>query len=722
MAKVTLIQTNFTSGELSPRVSARVDIARYNNGAKEITNGFPQVQGGITYRWGTRFMGETKSSGRVRLVPYIFSNTQSYMLEVGDLYVRLYNKDGQILSGGSPYEIVSPYTIAQALTFDYVQGADTMFIASSQLPIQRLRRFGNTNWDFSAAPFEVTPFDEIGIRPAVGLTLSLATVGTGRTATASAAAFLASDVGRSIAFDAGIATITGFTSTTVVTVSITSAFPSVSLVSGSWKLTLSPQTVCTPSAKDPLNASITLTLTADGWRSDDVGKYVKINGGLVLITGYTSALIVTGKIKRELTATVGAEALSWSLNASVWNAVSGYPVTVSLHEQRLWAAGSVDYPQTIWGSRLGEYLDFTPGVNDDDAPVYPIASDQLNPIKYLASGRSLLAMSSGGEFTIDGGTDKTLSPLNVQSKFRTNHGCASVRPVRIFKDEAFIQRAGKKVRLFGYDGSVDDWAGTDITKLSDHLFSLGITDMAFIQEPEPMLFCIRSDGQLITATIDKEEQVLAWARQDINGVVESIASMQVEGGEQVWLSVNRTINGAEKRYIEVFDTSLTVDSAISGTTGAATKTWGGLGHLEGESVSVVADGIPIGEFTVSGGEVVLSRTASTVMIGLPYTMRLVMLTPEVQTQAGTAQGNAVSISEVSVRVLNSVGMKVNGQYIEFRKFGVGVLDSPIAPYSGYKKLPLLGWGDGEAELVIEHEQPLPFTLLSVIRKVTVNEG
>ena len=339
MAKVTLIQTNFTSGELSPRVSARVDIARYNNGAKEITNGFPQVQGGIAYRWGTRFMGETKSSGRVRLVPYIFSNTQSYMLEVGNLYVRLYNKDGQILSGGSPYEIVSPYTIAQALTFDYVQGADTMFIANSQLPIQRLRRFGNTNWDFSAAPFEVTPFDEIGIRPAVGLTLSLATVGTGRTATASAAAFLASDVGRSIAFDAGIATITGFTSTTVVTVSITSAFPSVSLVSGSWKLTLSPQTVCTPSAKDPLNASITLTLTADGWRSDDVGKYVKINGGLVLITGYTSALIVTGKIKRELTATVGAEALSWSLNASVWNAIGGYPVTVSLHEQRLWAAG-----------------------------------------------------------------------------------------------------------------------------------------------------------------------------------------------------------------------------------------------------------------------------------------------------------------------------------------------------------------------------------------------
>lgn len=725
MPRVTLMQTNFTAGELSPRILGRVDIAKYANGAKTIINAFPQVQGGVAYRWGTRFMGEIKdSSSKARLIPFVFSRTQSYMLEAGNNYFRYYAPEGLILDGGLPYETATPYTSSQAFEVDYVQSADTMFVAHQSYWTRRLRRFGETRWNIDEAPFSPGAFDEIGIRPNAVLTLSATTVGIGRTATAASGVFMASDVGRTFTYESGHAEITGYTSSTVVTCEIKTAFPATNLANGSWILEGSPYTVCTPSAKDPLESVITLTLAAAGWRAGDVGRHVRINGGLVQITsldGTNPDTIANGKIKRALNATVGAEPLSWSLNDFVWNSNDGYPRTVSLYEQRLFAAGSTRFPQTIWGSAIGRTLDFTPGTNDDDACTFPIGADQFNPITYLSSGRSLMALSTGGENTLDGGLEKAIAQLNVQVKFRTNHGTANVRPVRVFKDEAYVQRAGKKIRLFGYNGSTDDWESPDITKLSDHLFQAGIVDLAFVQEPEPILFALRSDGVLLSATIDRDEGVIAWARQVTDGEIESIASMPVDEGEQLWCVVKRTINGQTKRYVEVFDPTIAVDSGIFGINEDGAATWAGLGHLEGKSVSVLADGVPMGEFVVTGGEITLPRDAHEVMIGLPYELDVVVLTPELQTGTGTAQSNAMSISEVWIKVINSIGCLVDGQPIEFRKLDESKLDEAVAEFDGFKKVGKLGWKNGIAETRIQHSQPLPFTLLSVIRKLTVND-
>ena len=276
MARFNLNQTAFTSGELSPRMYARTDVARYNQGAKELTNVIVLIHGGVTSRPGTLLVAPTKTHALAsRLIPYVFSIEQSYQLEFGEGYVRFYTDAGAQIeaSPGVPYEIASPYTAAQLPAIDFTQGADTLFLFHPDVPPQRLQRFGNTDWRLQAAPFDPQPFDELGHRFAVVATLSAATVGTGRTVTAASSVFLPSDVGRTIEAGGGQLTITAWTSGTVVTGTITNAFQSTTLAADAWLLTGSPRQALTPSGKDPVGAIVNLTTASPAFRPEDVGKW-----------------------------------------------------------------------------------------------------------------------------------------------------------------------------------------------------------------------------------------------------------------------------------------------------------------------------------------------------------------------------------------------------------------------------------------------------------------
>jgi hypothetical protein len=89
MPAVTAIKTNFSSGETSPLLFARVDVAKYGNGSQVLQNFIVQRYGGIYKRGGLEFINEVKDSSKnVRLIPFIYSVTQAYILEFGHLYVR----------------------------------------------------------------------------------------------------------------------------------------------------------------------------------------------------------------------------------------------------------------------------------------------------------------------------------------------------------------------------------------------------------------------------------------------------------------------------------------------------------------------------------------------------------------------------------------------------------------------------------------------------------
>lgn len=723
MARVTTNQTNFTAGEVSPKCYGRVDVTRYQNGAAAMPNCLVNIHGGAERRPGKNFIAPTKDhTKRSYLIPFIFSTTQAYMLEFGHLYMRVYvQSGGQVLVGGIPYEIVTPYTEAMLAEVDFTQGADTMFLFHQLVPTQVLRRLAPDLWAIVPAPITVAPFDEVGDTFATALTLSLATVGPGRTATAGVATFLAGDVGRRITYLSGTALITGFTSTTVVTVTIEAAFSLLVLPASQWVLEDSPQSTATPSAKDPVGASITLTASADSFRLGDVGKFVRINGGLVLIDGFTSALSVSGVIKEELTSTVGAPDSAWTLEGSVWNALSGYPGTGALYEQRLVLAGSLKYPQTTWGSKSGLFFDFTIGVNDDDAFSFTLPSTgQINPIRRMASADALMPFTYGGEYTMKGGGDEALTPTNVRAKSPCVYGCNSVKPVRVGDEVLFVQRAGRKIRSMAYRIESDSYKAPDLTVLAEHITISGITDMAYQQEPRSTLWCVRADGAMATLTLDRDEGVTAWTPQHTDGLYESVASIPRADGDEVWVIVNRTIGGVTKRYVERFDTTFYMDSAIKGSDGAGKPVWVGIDHLEGKTVGVKADGVYMGTFVVTAGAITLPRNAFEVEIGLLFSNSVELLRPEVQAGDATAQGNNQRVHETSLLLMETIGAKINGDEIAFREFGDHLLDVAPEEYSGFKRFGLTNWSRGEERLIVSQDEPFPFHLLAVVRKITVN--
>lgn len=750
MPKVKVLQSNFSVGELSPKATARSDIARYPNAAKRMVNVISRTLGSADKRAGTQYIAATKTANKkARLIPYIVSRDSAYMLEMGDQYLRVYKTDGTMVESapGVPYEITTPYTEAYVADMDYSQGEDTMYLFHSSVYPNRLRTFGDAKWNCSNAPFTTTPFAEQGDYYAVALTLSANTVGTGRTMTAASAVFLASDVGRAILWNAGIAVITAFTSTTVVTVEVKVVFDSTAIPSGSWNLDSSPQATVTPSAKDPVGATITLTLSADGWRATDVGKFVRLNGGLCQITGYTSALIVNAKIVKELTSTTACPALAWTLESSVWGTTNGYPRTGTLHEQRLVTAGTTKNPQTVWGSRSGEPLDYTIGTNDDDAYAFTLSSNQKNQISFVVSARNLLVLTYGGEHSMQGGVEKPITPTNVQIKPQSPHGVNKVKPVQVGKETLFSQRAGRKLRAMGYRYDEDGYKSPDLTTLAEHITETGILCMALQQEPDPVIWIVLNNGRLISLTLDRDLDVIAWNRHETDGAVESVAVMPDGDTEQVWLIVRRSINGSIVRYVErmqpdwypvygtaspdpntfppgdePFNWGFTLDCASTQDDAAGKTVWTGLSHLEAKVVRALADGVDMGTFTVASGQITLPRAAKRVLIGLMYYPYVDMLPPTLQTQEGTSTGSAISVNAFYVQVYNTISLTINGdEVIHGRINGPDQLDLSPELQTELVSASMLGWDDG-GNVTISQAAPFPFSLLAVVRTVTINGG
>ena len=159
MRTVDSILTNFTAGELSPNMYGRTDIEKYYNGCMTMENFLVLPQGGAYRRPGSRYVASVKTaSAFTRLVPFIFSTTQSYILEFGNLYMRVYYDGGQVQSGSTVYEVVTPYTTAQLPDLKFAQSADTLYIVHPSHEPRQLTRTAHTSRTLTALAWENGPF------------------------------------------------------------------------------------------------------------------------------------------------------------------------------------------------------------------------------------------------------------------------------------------------------------------------------------------------------------------------------------------------------------------------------------------------------------------------------------------------------------------------------------------------------------------------------------
>jgi hypothetical protein len=536
--------------------------------------------------------------------------------------------------------------------------------------------------------------------------------------------FLQADVGRDIVSQGGLGTITGYTSATQVTVEIKQDFPATQLETGTWAMLGSPQTTCTPGASGPAGSPTTLTLSIAGWRPEDVGKFVRINGGLCRITAYTSSLAVDAIIEIALSSPVAAPALSWTLEGAMWSTAYGWPRCGCIHEQRLWLGGSPTFPKMFWGSAIGGRKDFTLGVDDDEGLAYSIGSGQFVSILHMTTADGLVIYTDGAEYSVRGGQEKPITPTNIRVRRQSAYGSSIVPPVEVGSEQMMIQRAGRKVRAVSpsqFDS--DKFYAPDVSVLAEHVTESGIVRTAYQAEPDPVMYLVRADGQMATLTPDRDQEVFAFSRQVTQGNYESVCVVPTPTGARVFVVVARYIGGVLTRYIETFEPGLHTDSAITGTSESGATIWGGLAHLAGRTVIAKGDGVYLGEFEVGpGDQITLPRAAKSVEIGLQYTTTVKTLTPEFMTQTGSSQGAQLAADAVKVRLFRTVGCSINLQQIAFRKFGDNILDKPPPVFTGDKKATNLGWGDGLYQTLIQQTLPYDFHLLSVITSITANSG
>lgn len=487
------------------------------------------------------------------------------------------------------------------------------------------------------------------------------------------------------------------------------------MTAGTWLLTGSPQADNTPSLISPANAIATLTLAKNGWRSSDVGKYVRMFSGVAKITAYTSATVVSARILVPMVVSpiVAAAPGSWTCESEAWSAANGYPSAICFYEQRFMAGGTELFPTTIWGSQSGDYENMGIGPYDGDALEYRIAANQVNEMRWMLPTKALLVGTAGSEFRVIGGGDSPLTPSNVDVKNETTHGSADVSPVRIGHKLLFVQRAGRKIREIGYAFDSDSFLAGDLTTLADHLTEGGIVEMAYQQEPESILWPVRADGVWLGLTYNREEKVLAWHQHDTDGGAESpcVIPDPVNNRDELWLAVKRTIGGATKRYIERLDPDRpNVDSFIL-YDGVATVTIPGLTHLEGKTVDALADGFVVKGKVVAGGQITLDTAASLVVVGLPYESELIPNRQEFSTDKINTIGKLKHWVKIFLRLLDTSSLEVNGDELPFRT-GAAPLGSPPDPYTGDIQVSNLGI-DTEADIVIKQKNPLPATILCV---------
>jgi hypothetical protein len=227
---------------------------------------------------------------------------------------------------------------------------------------------------------------------------------------------------------------------------------------------------------------------------------------------------------------------------SAWGPVFGYPSDVEFYSDRLFFARTSSQPQTIWASKIGNYVNFgksVPGV-DDDAITATLNARQVNAIADLVPLDKLIVLTTGGEWKTAAGQDDVLTPTTIAFKPQSYNGSSEVPALVIGNTALYVQNRGYVVRDIGYQFESDGYTGSDLTVFASHLTEgKPIIAWAYQQIPYSIVWAVREDGVLLALTYMKEQSVVAWTPMQIDGFVESICVVPEGPEDAVYVVVVR---------------------------------------------------------------------------------------------------------------------------------------------------------------------------------------
>lgn len=816
MARASPLKTNFTAGEISPRLDGRVDLPWYANGARTLKNMIVLPHGPATRRPGSIFVNEVKDSSKfTRLLEFEFSQGDASVIEAGENYLRFYRNRARITAPIVAAAITNGTFDADIAGWTDVSAAPGTISHDATLGRLNLDAKSSGNF-FGAAEQSVATTDLntlhvlsfetflLGVgspkKTVIKVTVGSSSGGTqfferevtdgshSISFTPTASPFFlrfrfdrdrAND--RTVQID-NVKLVSGGSPSAAQPVEISTPWLATELAAlkydqsndvvwlvhpdhfirtlerrsdYDWSLELF-ETVDGPWGLENVDTGITLnpsattgygiTITAAGkdpfWVSTDVGRLVRIlhasTWGVAVVTSFTSGTVVVADVLIDFAASTAQSA--WRLG--LYSDTSGHPRAVGFHEQRLIFAGHRQLPIDWEASKIGDFPNFTPGVADNDAISAVLAAQGLNAILWLHSDDVILVGTASRLWRIGSVTAETpITPVNAPAKKQRKVPAADLRPVDTDSALLFLEAGGRRLREVNYDFEQNKFEPRDVSLRAEHITLGGLTDLAYQQRPWGIVWAARADGRLIGFTYLPKEEVFAWHQHPLGAslagpaVAESVAVIPAAAQDELWIVVKRTIGGATKRYIERLDDDFTDDRAVEDAVwvdsavvydGAPTTTITGLGHLEGETVQVLADGAGHPDKVVSAGQITLDRSASKAIVGLGSIADVEPTRFEAGAQEGTAQGKIQRYARVGVNFYRTLGAKAGRdaaslETIPFRK-PEDPMDAAPPLFTGEKVFPVPSIHQGDPRLLFRQDLPLPFTILSLAPELETHEG
>ncbi len=653
MAYQRPILTDFTAGEISTKFNGRFDLPIYTKGCETVENWVPFAQGGIRSRPGTQYLAATKSGAKARMIPFVVSESNAFILEFTNNLIRIW-KDGALV--GSPTEVVSTYTTAQLFQIQYQKVRNILYLVHSGHVVSTLTWNGGTSFTLAALSIEF---------------------GTGVSAWQATTAYSVDDV----------------------------------VSNGS-----------------PMKLYVCITA---GTSAGSGGPTTEADD----ITDNTA---------------------HWYWEATKpFSQASDYPVAIAHFQGRMYYAGTINAPQTIWASEPYWYGSFNmfniisiTSTTIDDAsgwsnPLVPetstatverqvfgegaafffeIASDEDDDIYWLMGVDALIIGTASREWVIP----PDVNALNVQAFKRSGIGSAYLQP-QMFQDApVFASGTINKAQLreYGYKSQSAELESPDLTFGADHMLENGVAQMAIMRMPQPTLFCV-TNGELACLVYQKVYGVMAWyhiTTAGTTGDIESVAVVPGSTDDEVYISVNR----AGGRVIEKLDllwntTNTPLDSYVDEATAGATTT--GLGRFASEIVTIWnADDLTVHSGTVSAGGVLTHVAADVgdhIVVGMPFTakaktMRLNTTAEDGNIGHGVIQRTHAAIARVRESLPFKVGYK-ESQDLEITRRPDG--QPWTAAFTGDVHVPFAGSWDRDVWVWLVQDLPYRTTVLALIPEI-----
>lgn len=783
MATQALSFVSFNGGEWSPRMYGRFDQPKYPAALKRCENFIPLIQGPVTRRPSTQHQAPTLgNTASVRMIPFVFSSDQTYAIEATPLRFRFYRggaSRGPVVESSKSITAITQANpaVVTANAHGYANDDEVLIDGVVGMVQVNNRRFKVANK--TANTFELHDLDGNNVNSSSytayssgGNASRVYTLTT--TYTADDLPLLSFDQSKDVLYlgcegkKPRKLTRLGDTNWTLADLTFTDGpyLPENG----------SDTTVVSTNDGGGVGTSVTLTFSSTrginggaGFTSNDVGRLVRALRrdtasdtpsyhfwAYFQITGITNSRTVVATSKTDVGYEFGNTKLRTRWRLGAWSDLLGWPSKVALFQGRAWWAQSATYPLTMWASESDQFesyaptppystvADTPPEPNAANAFFLTLAGGQGNILRWILPLTRLVTASKGDVRSVRGGDlSEVIAFDNAASRNAASVGTHTAPPARIDGAALFISDDRRHVHEVALVPQADNYAVPDVTLWAEHVGQESpLAEIAWQRRPWRVCWARRDDGLLLGFTYDREQDELAWHRHPLGGTdakVLAMTSIPGDGQDELWLVVERTINGTTRRHVEVLreeqilgQTDCTdfvyLDAGLS-YDGSATTTLRGLEHLAGETVQVMADGRRHDDVVVNAiGEVTLTRSASVVHVGYGYTSKIETLPIEAGNPAGSGLGRPKVIHHLTLLLVETVGGKAGSATDKLETIPtLSVGDPSDAPMALKTYRKRLDWNGGYRDLaplplVIVQDLPFPMTIAGAVPGYQVAEA